>query len=119
MTANNGIIPLQVKWNKNEAYDISININIDNVVSLKTQLESLTGIPVGRMKLMPKSKGESEWWKDGRKVENDTASVQRVSRIRSFKYFSVAQEIREPHKNVRMTMTEAALIIFASCHLVL
>ena len=48
-------VPVKAKWGK-------VIVEIDFVVSegvsgLKTKLESKTGVPSDRMKLMPKSKG--------------------------------------------------------------
>ena len=50
-------IPATIKWGKQT---IELTLRPENgVKGLKAELEEQTGVPVGRMKIMPKSKGES------------------------------------------------------------
>lgn len=48
-------ILLSVKWGK-ESFDISFDTSL-GVKGLKANLQEKTGVPVDRMKIMPKSKG--------------------------------------------------------------
>lgn len=64
------MVPLTVKWGK-ETISIEL-IPSNGVKGLKADLESKTGVPADRMKLMPKSKG---LWKGILKEEFDLTSI--------------------------------------------
>lgn len=64
------MIPITVKWGK-ETISIEL-IPANGVKGLKADLESKTGVPADRMKLMPKSKG---LWKGLLKEEFDLTSI--------------------------------------------
>jgi len=63
-------IPTIVKWGK-EKIEMKL-VPAHGVKGLKTELEEKTGVPVDRMKLMPKSKG---LWKGVLKDDFDLASI--------------------------------------------
>ena len=47
------VIHLKLKWNKSE-FDLTINPQQDQVVSLKNKIKDLTGVPIHRQKLLAK-----------------------------------------------------------------
>ena len=54
-SSNNGV-PTSVKWGKQK---IELTLRPENgVKGLKAELEEQTGVPIERMKIMPKSKGK-------------------------------------------------------------